>query len=134
VAQRMVALHIDDGTQTDVVFDFGAGYGLDVPQQLGLGASERADVAGLSGGDFTGDGKHDLVNGFGGVGLWRYSDGAWSQLHTSGPGGLATGRLHLGFSLAAELHTAPPRVRRAGHESLQCGAPPPGASGLYAAS
>lgn len=27
-------------------------------------------------------------------GLWKYANGAWSQLHTSGPAGLATGRLH----------------------------------------
>jgi hypothetical protein len=49
---------------------------------------------GLAVGDFTADGRDDLVVGFGAAGLWRYSNGTWSQLHASGPGGLTVGRLH----------------------------------------
>ena len=49
-AQRIAALHIDGGTQIDLVFDFGAGVrAVDVPQQLGLGAAAPVDVAGLGG-------------------------------------------------------------------------------------
>ena len=51
-------------------------------------------MQGLAVGDFTADGKDDLVVAFGGPGLWRYSNGAWSQLHTAGPGASAIGRLH----------------------------------------
>ena len=78
------------------MLDFGSSWGVvDLPQQLGLGAAALVGVAGgFAVGDLDDDAKDDLVVGFGGAGLWRYSNDAWSELHASGPGGLATGRLH----------------------------------------
>ena len=94
-AQRIAALHIDGGTQIDLVFDFGAGLGLWTYRNSSVWAQLHPFTSqGFVVGDFTADGKDDLVVGFGAAGLWKYSNGVWSQLHASGPGGLATGRLH----------------------------------------
>jgi len=94
-ALRIEAAHIDAGTQIDLVFDFGPGWGLwtydnDVDWARLHGLSSQ----GLAAGDFDGDGRVELVVGFGDAGLWRYADGAWSHLHSAGPGALAIGRLH----------------------------------------
>ena len=94
-AQRIAALHLDDGTQIDLVLDFGAGLGLWTYHNSSAWAQLHPFVSqGLAIGDFSGDAKDDLVVGLGDAGLWRYSNGAWSPLHAYGPGALAIGRLH----------------------------------------
>ena len=94
-AQRIAAAHIDGGAQIDLVFDFGLSWGLWTYRNNSVWAQLHPFASqGFAAGDFDGDARDDLVVGFGGAGLWRYSSGAWSQLHASGAGGLTAGRLH----------------------------------------
>jgi hypothetical protein len=48
---------------------------------------------GITIGDLDGNGHHDVIIDFGGLGTWSYDDaGGWQQLHAFNPKGFVAGR------------------------------------------
>jgi hypothetical protein len=55
---------------------------------------DNTGKADLVAADFDGDGRDDVVIGFGAAGVWKFSNNAWSFVHPYPVTALAAGRIH----------------------------------------
>ena len=97
------------GAQADLVIDFGSNRGLWAYRNNSVWAQLHPFTSqGFHGGRLqTPMARTIWWSAFAGAGLWRYSNGAWSQLHNGRPGRTSSRPLALRFQ-GARLHAIAP--------------------------